>query len=189
MKTLLISALAALCIQTAAAAECVRGSTQDLTVTWTGFKTPHKVGVKGQLVALKAKGPTQAKSWQELVLGQQLTLKADGKGINTGDKVRDGKIAKFFFENQKIKAQVVSIDEKKKHLTLHVTLNGHTLENVGLIYKFSDGILRAKGHIDVLDFMMHKQLKALNKACFAKHEGKTWSDVAIGFTHTFSACK
>jgi len=60
-------------------------------------------------------------------------------------------------------------------------MNGVT-KTVPLKYSFSNGIFDANGVIDILDFSASKALSSINKACFALHKGKTWSDVSIGFS-------
>ena len=67
-------------------------------------------------------------------------------------------------------------------------MNGKTLD-IPLSYEYKNRKLSAKGVIDVFDFAMSDELAALNKACFALHEGKTWSDVAIGIDAEFTSCK
>ncbi|OIO09370.1 MAG: hypothetical protein AUJ52_06545 [Elusimicrobia bacterium CG1_02_63_36] len=191
MKNMLLAAAAVLLVSPSiAGAQCVRGSEKGLRVGWTAFKTPAKIGVGGHLRGMKSQGPSEAQSWQRLVLGQTLTLDADEKSVDTDDKARDAKIAKFFFDNMKgkIVARVVKIDEKEKTLTLSVTMNGRTVDNVAMEFKREGDGLKARGHIDVLDFGASKALKAINEACFEKHQGKTWSHVEIRFDADFKPC-
>jgi hypothetical protein len=49
-------------------------------------------------------------------------------------------------------------------------------------YSFSNGKLRAAGVIDLIDFKAENALTSINTACYDLHQGKTWSDVNIGFT-------
>jgi hypothetical protein len=191
MKTLtrfLLSVLFA--VPAAVSAECVRGHEKGLNIGWTAFKTPAKAGVKGWLRAKSASGPRSADSWQKLVLAQTLTIESDAKSVDTNDEARDAKIAKFFFGGLKgeIKARVTKIDEKEGVLTLAVTMNGETLEDVAMEYKKEGDSIKARGHIDVLDFGASKALKAINKACYEKHRGKTWSHVEIRFDAKFKPC-
>jgi hypothetical protein len=164
---------------------CFKISSKDIKIKWTAFKTPSKIGVSGHLDTIWPKGPKQAASIEELIKATSLTIGADGKSVNTKNKARDIKIAKHFFNGRKITAIVESYTAKK--LVLNVTMLGKT-RKVRMSSKLKGNKLKAKGHLDVLDFSMSKQLKALNKACFAKHEGKTWSDVSIELTADFTGC-
>ena len=60
-------------------------------------------------------------------------------------------------------------------------MNDKTLDDVAMEYKKEGDVLKARGHIDVLDFGASKALAAINKACYEKHRGKTWSHVEIRF--------
>jgi hypothetical protein len=48
-------------------------------------------------------------------------------------------------------------------------------------------VFSATGVIDILDFSAGDALSSINKACSDLHEGKTWSDVTIGFTTKIEA--
>lgn len=191
IKTIFAVFIAVFALSSSASAQCVRGSEKGLKVFWVGFKTPAKVGVKGYLRGLNSKGPKQADSWQELVLAQTLTLAGSAESVDTKDKVRDAKIAKFFFGQLKGKltAKVTKIDEKKNMLTLSVTMNGKTVKNIAMKFTRENDTLSAGGHIDVLDFSGSKAIASLNEACASKHQGKTWNHVEIGFKANFKACK
>jgi hypothetical protein len=77
--------------------------------------------------------------------------------------------------------KVLKVTDKKVNVA--ITLNNKTIE-VPLNYTFENNQLVAKGTIDVFDFSLNDQLKKLNKACFALHEGKTWNDVNIEISAT-----
>jgi hypothetical protein len=90
--------------------------------------------------------------------------------------------------SKNITAKIVDIKADKRVrgkpktgvMSVAVTMNGIT-KNVPMNYTFNKGDLSATGNIDILDFSANKALSSINKACFDLHEGKTWSDVAIGF--------
>ncbi|MCB9061645.1 MAG: YceI family protein [Halobacteriovoraceae bacterium] len=154
-------------------------------IGWTAFKTPKKVGVSGTFnkQALGLVSHT-ASSIQELLKGASVEI--DSNDVFTDNKARDGKIAKFFFStmevSKNIKADVSKVTDKL--IMLKVSMNGRIVE-VPMEYTLKGNSLEAKGTLDVLNFAMDKELKALNQACFAKHEGKTWSDVNISFQADF----
>ena len=79
-------------------------------------------------------------------------------------------------------------DVSKDVITMDLMLNGKKKE-IPLTYKMDGMKLVATGHMDILDFGMSKQLSAINKACYALHEGKTWSDVSLTLETTLTSCK
>lgn len=185
MKSIL--ALLFLLSSTAVSSACLESSSDKIAVKFTAYKTPLKLGVSGNFTSLKLTKSAKGKNWKEATLGNTLII--DASQISTGDKARDKKISKFFFENKKLDATITNISEKKKQLTLSVQMNSTTVKKVKMTYKFAGNKLTAVGHIDALDFGMAKNLKAINKACLAKHEGKTWSDVQIEFSAQYGSCK
>ncbi|PIP94139.1 MAG: hypothetical protein COW00_07985 [Bdellovibrio sp. CG12_big_fil_rev_8_21_14_0_65_39_13] len=183
-KTLL--ALSALLLSQSLYAECFQVSEKDLTVKWTAFKTPSKVGVGGAFSKFTFDGKTRSTSIKDITYG--LGLKIDHQSVDTSNQARDAKIAKFFFSTMKgkeILARVTKIDDK--NITLKVNMNGVD-RDVPMNYTILGNELKANGVIDILDFSASKQLSAINKACLALHEGKTWSDVNIELTAQFSSC-
>jgi len=160
-------------------------------VSWQAFKTPAKVGVAGRFKNITVNGKLSGKSAADIIKGVHFVIATQGKSIDTKDPARDSKIARAFFSTLKNQGLIVGRFSKidKKNLTMNLTLNGVT-KDIPLAYVLKQGKLAAKGYIDVLDFSMATQLAALNKACFAKHQGKTWSDVEIKLTAEFSrVCK
>lgn len=156
-------------------------------VKFTAFKTPLKLGVSGKFTSKTLAKPAKGASWSEATLNNTITI--DASEIDSGDKARDKKIAKFFFENKKLEATITRVSTKKKQLTMKVLMNGKMVKKVLMTYTFKNNKLMASGFVDAFDFGMNKQLAALNKACFAKHEGKTWSDVKIDMVAEFGSCK
>lgn len=57
-------------------------------------------------------------------------------------------------------------------------------KDVALEVKLDGNKVTGHGFIDILDFSAVSSLRSLNKACFAKHEGKTWSDAEVTITAT-----
>ena len=109
-----------------------------------------------------------------------LSFSIDTQKLDSGDKARDIKIAKIFFggmrNGQMISGSVESI--KKDFAKVKVKMND-VEKHVELKLVSSGKKVTATGFIDVLDFAGLPAVKALNQACFEKHEGKTWSDAGV----------
>lgn len=159
------------------AAECVALAKDVPQVTWTAFKTPAKAGVNGTFTNTSIVATT-AKNAQDLMSTATFTI--DTNTSSTKDAARDANIDKNFFSlfknPGKITGKVLKVTDKKVNVA--ITLNGKTIE-VPMKYTLEDNKIVANGTIDVFDFALNDQLKKLNKACFALHEGKTWNDVNI----------
>ncbi len=151
-----------------ALAECQLQSLQ-----WTAFKTPLKLGVKGtfdKMTFVKGKNCLEG---AEVLINKH--------SVNTKNPGRDKTLDSFFFSRLKgdIKAKIVAV--KEKTLDVAITLNGVT-KTIPFFYMKKDGVIRAKGVIDLFDFGASKALSSIAKACFNKHQGKTWNDVELRFT-------
>ncbi len=160
-------------------------------VSWVAFKTMKKVGVGGKFDTLETKGPNKGKSLFSLLKDQRITI--DAYSVNTNNPGRDMKIEKFFFGvlpevsgKREITGQITKVD--KKIITIDLFMNGKK-QTVPMTYTLKNNVLEAKGHIDVLDFALGKGLAGINKACYALHEGKTWSHVEIAFKQNVKNCK
>ncbi len=164
MKKVILIALSAAALL---AAEC---SLQSLT--WTAYKTPLKLGVKGTFDKITF---TKGKNCLE---GASVLI--DKQSVDTKNPGRDKTLDSFFFAKLKgnIKARIEKV--KEKTLDVAITLNGVT-KKVPFLYTKKDGLIEAKGVIDLLDFAP-KALRSIAKACFTKHQGKTWNDVTLTFT-------
>ena len=170
-------------------------STQNSTskVTWTAFKTPKKVGVGAAFDTVMVTGMTHEKL-ENFILGLQFTI--DASSVNTKNKARDGKIYKNFFKpmvsGDLIRGFVTNVKEKTPTsgtLDFQLWLNGVSkTETLTYTFDKTSRSLSAEGSIDVLNYSMSKPLKALNKACYALHKGKTWSDVNIKLDMQLASC-
>ena len=169
-------------------AKCMEVDKKNIRIQWTAFKTPSKVGVAGTLPAITLKGKNKGTSIRDVSYGMEAVI--DTSKVATGNSSRDGKIAKFFFSTMtggsKILAAVKKIEEKT--LTLAVSMNGKT-KDIPMSYTVLGNELKAKGVIDVFDWALQDELKAINKACYALHSGKTWNDVVLELTVQYKTCK
>lgn len=157
-------------------------------VGFTAFKTPAKVGVNGTFKKVNWTGPKTGNSLEELLKGQSFVI--DTGSLDTKNEGRDQNIIENFFSLLKGKSSISGKVTKvsKKQVTLEISLNGKK-RLIPLKYSFENSVFNGSGHIDLLDFSASEALKSINKACFALHEGKTWSHVEINVTHTLPSCK
>lgn len=153
------------------------------TVGWTAFKTPAKIGVKGNFDEVKfVPASKMAKDVKSFLVGG--TIEIATSSVNTKNKGRDANLVGFFFDKlsgDKITGKVLSVNTKKSAVVVELTMNG-TTKATPLKYSVKDGKLTAKGHIDMLDFQANAALASISKKCFAAHKGKTWNDVDIRFS-------
>ena len=171
---------------------CVQLKKDSIEVKWTAFKTPAKIGVSGKLKSVTLTGPSKGQSIQEILEKSSFSIATDKSSIDSKNPSRDAKIAKAFFSTLKKNGQITGrvskfLAKKKNQFIISLNLNGVT-KKLPLTFKVNQLNLSAEGFIDVLDYSMAAQLAALNKACFAKHEGKTWSDVEVKLYAQFENC-
>ena len=153
----------------------------DLGVKWTGFKTAKKVGVSGTFndINLQIKSDD---NFEEFLKSANVTINTSS--FDSGLDVRNKSIVSTLFSlksSEKIIASIIDVDTNKKSLILKLTMNEVTKE-VPLTYENKEGVVVAKGQIDVLDYSMSEPYAKFAKACFDLHEGKSYSEVHIEFT-------
>ena len=168
---------------------------KDIAIVWHAFKTPKKVGVRGEFkkfdVALSG---SQKESIYEYIKDKNFVIDTNSVETNLAD--RNKKIVKHFFgvvSDQKIHGKIIEADEDE--VLMEIKINGIS-QKVPLQVTKSEmksatrGIIETEGYIDVLDFSLAKGLAAINQACLALHEGKTWNDVKISlqFQYTKNTC-
>ena len=176
--------IAALLFSSAIYANCYEVNNANSKIKWEAFKTAKKVGVKGQFTKFEIKTQKKQGEINELIKGARFSI--DVNSVATKDSSRDLKIEKFFFKDMKISGVVNKVDSN--YLYVDLTMAGKTIR-VPMMYDIEDAELEAEATIDVLDFGLLKNLSALNKACLALHEGKTWNVVEIEVESKFKQCK
>jgi hypothetical protein len=173
--------LAAAAVATLAYADCTYTKSSDVTVGWTAFKTPMKIGVGGAFKSVEYTGANKGISLTQLLKGAKVSIKTSG--VDSGDAGRDAKLVSFFFDQMKGKtlgAQIVDLDETMNVVLVRIEMNGKSV-NVPMKYTYEKGLFNAKGYLDLGDFNALGALGALTKACWDRHQGKTWQDVDVGF--------
>ena len=200
MKNILITALSVLLVASIANASqkggCELAQKGALEVSWTGYKTPKKVGVGGVFDSVKYTPIAESgKDFRSILVGSSVVI--DTSSVNSRDEGRDEKLAKFFFtmmSDKNINAKIVDIKADKRVkdasrtgvVDVEIEMNG-VKKTVPMKYSFSDGVFEAKGSIDILDFSANKALSSINEACYDLHEGKTWSEAGISFKTNIEA--
>jgi len=151
---------------------------QSTTVKFTAFKTYAKKGVSGVFDKVKVQSK-QANDIKSLLSNAVANIST--ASVNSGNKGRDIKLVSKFFNVQNVKnIQVKITNVTKSSLIATISMNSKTL-NIPMSYSVKNHMINAKGTIDLADFGMIPSLKAINKACYKLHQGKTWQDVDIYF--------
>ena len=163
---------------------------KDSILNWTAFKTPSKVGVKGQFTKFSIT-TEKATTVDELLMNAKFEVNTDS--VSTNDKARDTKIFQFFFKSMKSGKTITGTVSgvKGDKVDTFFTLNGVT-KPVTLTKKVDEAkkTITLKGTLNVLDFAMKSNLDTLTKACNALHEGVTWPDVEVEIIASYSkSCK
>jgi polyisoprenoid-binding protein YceI len=184
MKRIAISILTATTFVTAGT--CTYKAVGTPHIVWKAYKTPLKLGVGGTFKQIDFTVSEGKKALDSLL--KSMHVRIDVKSVDSGNAGRDEKLRRDFFARMKgdgITARIVDVlpDLKENDegvLKLEVTMNGRTVP-VMMRYEIEENRLEAEGYVDILDFSANEALRSINKACFDLHQGKTWSDVAIGF--------
>lgn len=165
-------------------AQCLLKSNANQEVNFKAYKTYQKVGVGGKFTKVTYNFNEAKKNLNEQVSG--LTFTINTKDLNTANEQRDQNILNSFFANiPAISGKVVAMTAKELKIDLQFLKAKKTIP---FSYVVENNKLKVKGNIDVLEFGLSKNLADLNKACFALHEGKTWSDVEITFEVDLGGC-
>lgn len=147
------------------------------TVKWTAYKTLKKIGVSGTFSEIKFSAK-KSNSVKNLLQSASFHIKTES--VESKNAARDVKIAKFFFSTMNggpfITGKVTKVEKDKVIIAL--TMNGVT-KVIRANYQLNNQQLFIKSQIDVLDFAMRSEHKALGRACESKHEGKTWTTVDL----------
>ncbi len=200
MKKVFISTVAALFISSTLFADCQYEQKGGVDVTFKAYKTPLKIGVGGKFDNVSYINDTkEAKDLQTLLVGSKVNI--DTSSVNSSNAGRDKKLVNFFFDTMKQKGIYAKITDLKidksadgsKNITGVVSVDikmNNVSHEAELKFVYVNGVLKADGFIDLADYNALSSLTSINKACYEAHQGKTWSDVAIGFTTNIAAdCK
>lgn len=147
------------------------------TIKWKAFKTPKKIGVEGEFKKFTI-NTKNASTVNGLI--ESADFKIDTNSVNTGNKDRDNKIKKFFFNTDKDPLSITGKVKKVKNNTTFAQLKiNDQQKNIKFDNKLTESNVTLTSSIDVLSFGLNSNLLAIHNACKALHEGKTWPDVEI----------
>lgn len=171
-----------------------QGDPKAIQIGWTAFKTSEKTPVKGHFTKFQAMGPGSAESLEKLLTGLHMDI--DGASVETDNPARNATIQQFFFEKFNpafaIHAMATKLegDDQKGTLTINIKLNG-VAKDVPFAYTVNaEGLLEAKGTIDMMDFSLQPAFDSLHQACEDLHKGKdgvskTWTQVDLSVSGKF----
>lgn len=182
MKKTLLLTTALVLSSTLFASDC-KYNAHSSSLTWTAFKTPAKVGVKGTFNDIKFNSTT-ADSLEKLL--NSSSVKITTANVNSNNEGRDAKLVNNFFNVQgvsNISAKVLSISEKTAKV--EITMN-NVKKVIPMNIVYFENVIKLKGAIDLAEFKMLPSLESITKACYELHQGKTWQDVELEFTITTS---
>lgn len=164
-------------------AECTFSTKGEPKIYWEGYKTAAKVGVSGSFLGVSYHGESEAPSLEKLLVGSKAYMQTNSVFSNSAQ--RDSRLIQFFFnlmQAQMLEGKITALNgnETSGTLTCDITVN-RRVQSVPLKYTVEEGVLKARGVIDLKDFKALDALVSLNRACYTEHAGKTWQDVTVGF--------
>ena len=180
MKKLIALVISLILTSSLYAAGC---EVESISVNWTAFQTPEKVGVNGSFDTINFEAK-QEKDDCAFSFFTMATVHIDTKTVNTQNKERDTVLVKSFFKHmidgEYIDAIIKRVDLDKEELSVEITMNDVS-QSIYMPYTFDEKTLKAKGKIDLLNFLASPALSAINDASSEQGKGKTWSDIEVSF--------
>jgi len=179
MKKLIVFITSLLFSSSLLASSC---EVESITVNWTAFETPEKVGVRGGFDTLNFEAQ-QKKDDCAFSYFTMATVHIDTNTVNTENKERDKTLVTAFFKHMigdHIDAIIKRVDLDKEELSVEITMNDVS-QSIYMPYTFDEKTLKAHGKIDLLNFLASPALSAINDASSQQGKGKTWSDIEVSF--------
>ena len=160
----------------------------NVNLDWIAFKTEEKLPVKARFKYLGIPKKIKGNGLADFLTG--ISFDIDTTSTSTRNTARDANIVKYFFQKfvggMSIKGKTLNLTADK--LKVAITMNKVT-KMIDLTVKQKGKKITAKGNVDVLDFKLSSALESINKACYALHKGKTWSQVDLVLTiYTDNTC-
>ena len=156
----------------------------DLEVKWTGYKTEKKVPVSGTFNEIKL-DISKNENFEDFL--KSAKVKINTLTFDSGLEVRNKSIITTLFSlksSEEIRGVIKNVNTSSKTLILNLTMN-EVKKDVFLSYEVKNGMLIAKGLIDILDYSLDESFAKFAKECFILHQGKSYSEVNIEFVLPF----
>ncbi|MFT7860880.1 MAG: YceI family protein [Sulfurimonas sp.] len=184
MKKILLATLLGLSTTLFAVSSC-KYSADKTELTWTAFKTPEKIAVKGSFNHIEVNFD-KSSSKKELL--KSSTAQIFTASVNSNNKGRDEKLVQNFFIVQGVRTiDAKVVDVHKKSADVEISMN-RIKKIISMNIEDNDQGMILKGSIDLADFKMLPSLNSITQACYDLHKGKTWQDVDLEFK-IYSTCK
>ena len=150
---------------------------KSLKVKWTAFKTARRIGVSGIFPNVSFSGG-KGKTIHDAL--KDVSFVINTQHIETGDKIRDGKIATIFFGSMENGKKILGKIDRVGRSYAQVSLKMNDVQRtIPLRLALQGKKLTGSGFVDIFDFVAEESLKKINQACYALHEGKTWNTVEV----------
>lgn len=152
----------------------------------TGYKFTEKMGVNGSFTGFKLSKNEKKKSIRELL--KDLVVTVDLTTLDSGDSMRDKNISETLFSGFSGGPVVRVSVEKVTNKTIETQLKmNNRSQGVIFNYKIKAGVLSAKGHFDIFEYALGKQMGKFKKRCGLLHVGKdkksvTWTNFGLSVT-------
>lgn len=160
--------------------------TTKVSMAFTAFKTPKKVGVEGtfdHVLYHFSKNPSGTTHVAQML--DKATATIDVAQVNLHDATKTKNVKEAFFDqfkDQTLKVTFRNVVAAGNQGTLiaSVRMNGKTIK-VPMSYTIANNELVATGVLDIMEFSLKDAFHKLAEACSAQHEKLTWSQVQITF--------
>ncbi len=164
-------------------ASCTYVVDEDKTkVIWTAYKTTDKVPVRGTFDNIIYKTSADTFSRMEDAM-RNTTFLISPESVNSGNKIRDPKLVKFFFKNLgMINGKFAAVQENGTGLVQLLWAGLNLTQPYS--YHTEGDTLWITTKIDFKQWKLEKAAAALNKACKVLHTGKDgksklWPEVDV----------
>jgi len=157
------------------------------SVNWMAFKTTARKGVGGHFDTFNVWLPKNVNSPYDALVGTSFDITTSS--VNSGNKERDPKLIKFFFEalssGDVIKGEIKTADgdKIKGKGIIKLQFNGET-KKIDYTYQIDGNSVVIKTGINLDEWDGSAAVKSLNTECYELHTGKDgvsklWPDVEI----------
>ncbi len=155
----------------------------NITLSWTAYKTTEKVPVKGTFKEIEIENVTKALNPAEVIKDVKFSIPINS--IFSKDSIRDFKLRESLFGTMKNTSKIkgtISLDINGKGEAT-ISLNGID-KTIPVSYEILEDNIKINTKIDLDNWQAQAAITALNEVCSEKHKAadgisKTWSEVDI----------